>query len=204
MIKKQNEANVKDDALIIYKFLVLYIDFENLIREIFQKSWDSINNQVKNRIAFYVGWLGSETRYIDYDSYSIKQEIHKYDDKTVVSKITFNQLIKIDRKERVIKALSFEVPSKTKKTLTYLSHDCFLALLNMRNKLAHEILSINFRNSDIIELLPQSVISNSALGWLKEIDVEKLSDQSKSIVSNYIYMKQIMDKLGREECNYEY
>lgn len=40
MINSSLEAQEKVDALIIYKFLVLYNDFENCIRNIFSNEWN--------------------------------------------------------------------------------------------------------------------------------------------------------------------
>ncbi len=199
MINNSLEAQEKVDAHIIYKFLVLYNDFENCIRDIFTKQWDNTDNDIKNRIAYYVGWLGSETKYIEYDTYSIRQEINKYDEKTIIKKLTINQMIRIDKKENVIKKFSFEINSKVKKQLSYLSHESFLCLINMRNKLAHNILGIAFKNADVIELLPDSIIEKSDELWIKSMDMTKVSDMGRSILSNYIFMKEILVRLREDE-----
>lgn len=115
MINNLLEAQEKVDALIIYKYLVLYNDFENTIRNIFASKWNGMDDVIKNRIAYYVGWLGSETKYIEYDTYSIHQESNKYDEKKLITKLTITQLIRIDsRKEKVIKEFSFEISSRIK------------------------------------------------------------------------------------------
>ena len=109
------EIKEKNDALIIYKFLIDYNHFENIVRDVIDSEWEKLDNNVKNRLAFYVGWLGSENKYIEYDTYSIKQEIWKYDEKKIQKKLTINQIIKIDKRERVIPLFDFEISSKTKK-----------------------------------------------------------------------------------------
>lgn len=199
MINNSLEAQEKVDALIIYKYLVLYNDFENTIRNIFSDKWNGLDNAIKNRIAYYVGWLGSETKYIEYDTYSIHQENNKYDEKMLITKLTINQIIKIDRKEKVINEFSFEIPSKIKKQLSFLSHESFLCLINMRNKLAHNILGISFKNADIIELLPDIVIENSNDLWISNIDLTKVSDLGRAILSNYIFMNEMLGKLRKDE-----
>lgn len=199
MANSSLEAQEKVDALIIYKFLVLYNEFENCIRDIFSSEWNSMENAVKNRIAYYVGWLGSEIKYIEYDTYSIHNEINKYDENALIKKLTINQMIRIDRKEKVISKFSFEILSKVKKQLTFLSHESFLCLINMRNKLAHNILGINFKNADIIELLSDSVIEQNDELWIRNIDLTKVSDMGRAILSNYIFMKEMLVKLRKEE-----
>lgn len=199
MINNSLETQEKVDALIIYKYLVLYNDFENTIRNIFASKWNGVDSVVKNRIAYYVGWLGSETKYIEYDTYSIHQENNKYDEKKLIAKLTITQLIKIDKKEKVIKEFSFEISSRIKKQLSFLSHESFLCLINMRNKLAHNILGLSFKNADIIELLPDSIIENSDELWIKNIALTQISDLGRAILSNYIFMIEILRKLRKDE-----
>lgn len=199
MINSSLEAQEKVEALIIYKFLVLYNDFENCVRDVFSKEWNSMDSAIKNRIAYYVGFLGCETKYIEYDTYSIHQDVNKYDEEKLVKKLTINQIIRIDRKERIISKFSFEILSKTKRQLTFLSHESFLCLISMRNKLAHNILGISFKNSDIIELLPDSFIEQNSDLWIRNIDMTKVSDMGRAILSNYIFMEEILVKLRKDE-----
>mgnify|MGYP000392903152 FL=1 len=190
-----HEIKEQNDAVIIYKFLIYYNSFENIIREIISKEWENLDNKIKNRLAFYVGWLGSEIKFIEYDTYSIKQEIWKYNEKKIQQKLTINQFIKIDKKEKAISAFDFEIESKTIKKLTFLSYDCFVCLINMRNKLAHNIIDINFKSSDIIELLPDNTLKNFEEKWIKNMDINHISDMGKAILSNYIFMKEIIAHL---------
>lgn len=199
MINSSLEAQEKVEALIIYKFLILYNDFENCVRDVFSKEWNSMDSAIKNRIAYYVGFLGCETKYIEYDTYSIHQDVNKYDEEKLVKKLTINQIIRIDRKERIISKFSFEILSKTKRQLTFLSHESFLCLISMRNKLAHNILGISFKNSDIIELLPDSFIEQNSDLWIRNIDMTKVSDMGRAILSNYIFMEEILVKLRKDE-----
>lgn len=199
MINSSLEAQEKVEALIIYKFFVLYNDFENCVRDIFSNEWNSMDGAIKNRIAYYVGFLGCETKYIEYDTYSIHQDVNKYDEQKLVKKLTINQIVRIDRKERVISKFSFEILSKTKRQLTFLSHESFLCLISMRNKLAHNILGINFKNSDIIELLPDSIIGKNSDLWIRNIDMTKMSDMGRAILSNYIFMEEILVELRKDE-----
>ena len=193
------EIKEKNDALIIYKFLIDYNHFENIVRDVIGSEWEKLDNNVKNRLAFYVCWLGSENKYIEYDTYSIKQEIWKYDEKKIQKKLTINQIIKIDKRERVIPLFDFEISSKTKKQLKYLSHDCFVSLINMRNKLAHDILNINFKNADIIELLPDKILISNQEPWIQSMDVNHISDMGREILSNYIFMKEIIIHLKEKK-----
>lgn len=197
MMESQLSVKEQQDALIIYKYLLLYNEFENVIKEKFEKGWKEIDSTVKNRIAYYVGWLGSEVKYIEYDTYTIKLENHPYSEEMMLKKLTVNQIIRIDRVEKAISRFDFEVESRRQK-LTFLSHDCFLAFVKMRNKLAHDILKIKFNSGDTIEILPYSKIVESKIAWIDSITEQQLSDLGQAILSNYIFMVEIIDTLRKE------
>lgn len=74
-----------------------------------------------------------------------------------------------------------------------------MCLINMRNKLAHNILGLSFKNADIIELLPDSIIEDSDETWIKNIDLTKISALWRAILSNYIFMVEILRKLRKGE-----
>lgn len=54
MINSSLEAQEKVEALIIYKFLVLYNDFENCVRDVFSKEWNSMDSAIK--IELLIMW----------------------------------------------------------------------------------------------------------------------------------------------------
>ena len=42
-----HEIKEQNDAVIIYKFLIYYNSFENIIREIISKEWENLDNKIK-------------------------------------------------------------------------------------------------------------------------------------------------------------
>lgn len=197
MIEVQNQIREQQDALITYKFLLLYNEFEVLVREIFKINWKNFSADFKLRVSYYAGWISSTNKYIDYNTYSIKQETYQYKENKILAGLTANQIIRLDQTERVIKAFDFEICSKSKKVV-YLSHNCFLILISMRNKLAHDILNISWKNKDIIEILPFHKLVVDGDKWKTSIDEKMLSEFSRPILSNYIYMQDIVKILRRE------
>ena len=78
----------------------------------------------------------------------------------------------------------------------YAFHDSCLKLINMRNKLAHELDSIVFKSSnDIIETLSFSTIEHNKIDWLEDFDLSKMDDMALGIYSNIIYMNIIINTL---------
>ena len=69
----------------------------------------------------------------------------------------------------------------------------------MRNKLAHTILNIKFSSGDVIEVLSDGVISNVDEPWIGELQLNQMSDFSRNVVSNYIFMREITDFISEKE-----
>ena len=65
----------------------------------------------------------------------------------------------------------------------------------MRNILAHKMNDLNFKNKEYIDVLKNEIIQQRNIGWLKMYDLNLLSESARCIVSNYIYMNIIYEKL---------
>jgi hypothetical protein len=195
MMSSQKEIAVQLDALSIYYYLLKYSDLEKIIKELFIETWSDFNEELKQRIMFYQGGINLKNKYIDYDTYTVITQYHKFDVKAMLNKLTLNQIIKLERKENQIKDLQYEVVSLQNKKIVYPCKDCILKLLNMRNILAHKMNNLNFKNKDYIDVLNNEIIRKSNLEWLNNFDLDLLSEAARCIVSNYIYMDMIYQKL---------
>lgn len=200
MLEKQMRILEEMDALVMYKFLVLYNRFENKIKEIYRMEWADLDEDVKRRVAYYVGSIKGINAYIEYDTYSTKQDIYRYDEDSLISKMTINQIIRMERKEKNVSLFNFQIDSKLSKQLTFISYDCILKLINMRNKLAHDILNINFKSSDIIEVLPNNIFEKEKEVWISNLQLDKLSDFGRVILSNHFFMNEILDRFETERA----
>ncbi len=200
MLEKQMRILEEMDALVMYKFLILYNRFENKIKEIYRMEWADLDEDVKRRVAYYVGSIKGINAYIEYDTYSTKQDIYRYDEDSLISKMTINQIIRMERKEKNVSLFNFQIDSKLSKQLTFISYDCILKLINMRNKLAHDILNINFKSSDIIEVLPNNIFEKEKEVWISNLQLDKLSDFGRVILSNHFFMNEILDRFETERA----
>lgn len=194
-MSNQREISMQLDALSIYHYLLKYSELETLIKQIYIIAWPDFKEEYKQRIMYYQGGLSLESGYIEYDTYSVVTQHQKFDINVLLNKLTLNQIIKLERKERQIPFLLYEIVSLQNKTVVYPCQDCILKLLNMRNILAHKITDLNFKNKDYIDVLSNEIISDKGLEWLKEYDLNLLSESARCIISNYLYMDIIYQKL---------
>lgn len=198
-MSSQRDIKEQLEAISIYHYLLRYSDLEEEIKELYIKEWPNFNNKFQQRLMFYQGGLSMEKGYIEYDTYSLITQHHKFDIKAILNNLTLNQIIKLERKENQLVVLKYEINSMQNKTIVYPCQDCILKLLNMRNILAHKMSNLNFKNKDCIDVLKNEVIRSSGLTWLDEYDLDLLSESARCIVSNYIYMDKIYQKLRSEK-----
>ena len=185
-MNNQRVIAVQLEALSIYYYLLKYSDLEYEVKRLFQDGWINFDEEFKQRIMFYQGGTGLENRYIEYDTYSIITQRHKFDVMSMLSKLTLNQIIKLDRKDRQISDLQYEIISLQNRTIAYPCRDCILKLLNMRNILAHNMNNLSFKNKDFIDVLNNETIRKRDIEWLNNFDLNLLSESARYIISNYI------------------
>lgn len=65
----------------------------------------------------------------------------------------------------------------------------------MRNKLAHELELITFKQSDIIEILSMNAIKENSIDWVADYDLGKMDDIAIGIYSNIVYICKIINML---------
>ncbi len=106
-----------------------------------------------------------------------------------------NQIVKIFKNNTSVEAFNFSVESIQHSTTEYSFYDCVIRLLNMRNKLAHEVMHLKFADRDLIELLSYEQISQEPFNLLQNFDVQKMDDMTRYIASNIVYMRKLVSKL---------
>lgn len=198
-MSSQRKITEQLDALSIYHFLLKYAELEEAIKKIYVQEWPNFSREVQQCLMFYQGGLSMQKSYIEYDTYSLITQHHKFDVKTMLNNLTLNQMIKIERREKQISELKCDIQSLQNRTIIYPCIDCILKLLNMRNILAHKMNNLNFKNKEYIDVLKNEIIQQSNLEWLEMYDLNLLSESARYIISNYIYMNIIYEKLRSEK-----
>ena len=93
---------------------------------------------------------------------------------------------------------NFVVESVQRTTTVFTFYDCVIRLLNMRNKLAHEVVDLQFKDRDLIELLSHEQIAREPFDLLQNYDVRKMDDMTLYIASNIVYIRKLLSKLNDE------
>ena len=65
----------------------------------------------------------------------------------------------------------------------------------MRNKLAHEMVNLNFKDQHLIELLSPEQLEAQKFQILQSFDIHKMDNMTQYIASNLVYMYKIIAKL---------
>ena len=183
-------------ALILYNYIGYYIKLEETIKNIFMSEFENLDSQYKNRIYFYIGGLKSENTFVEYETYTLVREKKKFKAK-LFSELTINQIIKMERKENKISKFNITINSIQTIKLDFTLYDCCIKLINMRNKMAHEFFNLTINNNkDTIEVLSNENLDKFKPEWLDDFsEYDKLDESMICILSNYIYMRKIVEKL---------
>jgi len=191
-------------SVIIVKFMIEYDKFEKEVKKIFQEQIKQVEHKNKSVLYFYYGCtVGNEWK-IDYNNRSIERSNHrKYDDDEMFKSLTLDKINKFLRKERVIPCFNFEIDSLQTKMAAYTFYDSCEKLTQMRNRLAHSISQITeFKEESFIELLIDNKIEEYIYEWIdRSIPIKNLTQMSKIICSNIIYMNYLRQELYAKLAN---
>ena len=113
--------------------------------------------------------------------------------------LTFNQIIKICKIDNKIKQFEFNINSMQKRQEEIDFYSSCEKLINMRNKLAHEILMDNFKDKDIVEMLSDKKIEENIISELSNFDIKLMNTAEKQIYSNLLYLNIIISELTNKD-----
>lgn len=193
----QNTLSVQIKSLVIYEFLNEYNKLEQIIREVFEKNISSLPQKVIQQLYFYNG--GRIGTFIDFEEEAVKLNIVKYKENDVFKELKVNQIIKIFKRNPCLRVFDFAIQSIQRATTTFSFYDCVIRLLNMRNILAHEMVNIQFKDKDLIELLSFDQLEAQNFGILQNYDIRKMDDMTQYIASNLVYMRKLIAMLIASE-----
>lgn len=182
----QITLSVQIKSLMIYEFLNEYNQLEEMIREVFEKSISTLPTKIIQQLYFYNG--GRVGTYIDPAENAIKLNAVKYKENDLFKDLKINQIIKIFQKNPYLEAFNFEIQSVQRATTAFSFFDCVIRLLNMRNILAHEMVNLQFKDKDLIELLTVDQLESHDFKILQNFDIRKMDNMTQYIASNIVYM----------------
>ena len=189
----QNTLSVQIKSLMIYEFLNEYTRLEQIIRKEFEQNISSLPPKIKQLLYFYNG--GRVGTFIDSEEAAVKLNVVNYKEDDLFKDLTINQIIKIFKKNPCLKAFDVKIQSIQRATTAYSFYDCATRLLNMRNILAHEMVNLQFKDKDLIELLTFEQIESQNFKILQNFDVRKMDNMTQYIASNLVYMRILISVL---------
>ncbi len=189
----QKTLSLQIRSLMVCDFLDEYNQLERAIRNVFENNISNLSSSTKQQLYFYYG--GKIGTYIEYESHGIKINELNYSEEEMFKQLSINQIIKIFKSNRCLEAFNFSIESIQRPLTVFPFYDCTIRLLNMRNKLAHEVSNLNFKDGDIIELLSPEQISQQSFELLRNYDLLKIDAMTQCIASNIIYIRKIISKL---------
>lgn len=189
----QETLSLQIRSLMICDFLDKYNRLEKTIRNVFEINVDDLPPNIKQQLYFYYG--GKIGTYVEYESHGVKVKELSYNEKEQFKDFSINQIIRIFKDSKCLDAFDFSIESIQRSTTVFSFYDCIIRLLNMRNKLAHEVTDLTFKDKDLIELLSPEQISREPFDLLRNYDLQKMDIMAQYIASNIIYIRKLISKL---------
>lgn len=183
-------------SLVVFEFLKEYNELEQMIRKVFEKNLSTLPQKILQQLYFYYG--GKIGTYIEYEAHSVRLKSLDFKEGELFKTLSINQIIKIFKESRHLKVFNFVVESVQRTTTVFDFYDCVIRLLNMRNKLAHEVVDLQFKDRDLIELLSHEQIAREPFDLLQNYDIRKMDDMTLYIASNIVYIRKLLSKLNSE------
>ena len=181
-------------SLLVYEFFKQYNELESTIRDIFEQKITTLPSEVIQQLYFYYG--GKIGSYIEYESHSTKLHSLNYKIAENFKELSINQIVKIFKETPCINAFNFSITSLLRSTVEFSFYDCVIRLIKMRNKLAHEVVNFQFKDSDLIEMLTREQIVAESFAVLNNYDIQKIDDMTMYIASNIVYISRLLIKLN--------
>lgn len=183
-------------SLVVFEFLKEYNELEQTIRKVFEKNLSTLPQKILQQLYFYYG--GKIGTYIEYEAHSVRLNSLDFKEGELFKTLSINQIIKIFKESPYLEDFNFVVESVQRTTTVFPFYDCIIRLLNMRNKLAHEVVDLQFKDRDLIELLSHEQIAREPFDLLQNYDVRKMDDMTLYIASNIVYIRKLLSKLNAE------
>lgn len=181
-------------AIIIFEFFYSYNELEQIIRSLFEKCLGSLEKEKISELHFLSGGLIGT--FIDYNNpMGIKLRENTFEIDSKFKELNTNQILKINRKSSLIPSIKEDIASEQTKMTFFTIEDCIIKLLEMRNLLAHDIINCIFKEKHIIEVFTLQNICELNYFFLEGYDLKLLDNMSRDILSNYFYMRKIIDVL---------
>lgn len=192
--KEQDIFQLK--SILIVRYISEYCNLEKTILALFQQAISKIDHSLKNKLYFYYGvYVGHNVTY-DFETNCVTlASVNKYNENEVFKSLNLNKIIKFERKESLINSFRFNIDSVIRKATSFPFFDCCLKLINMRNKLAHEVDNLSFQEKDIIEMLPIDYLRKYNYMYLERFDIDSADSNIVALLSNIVYMIAIKNKL---------
>lgn len=202
------DLSLQLEAKAVFYYLDTYIKLENKVKSIFSDTISGFDRdfnkfpekdaetyrKVLYKLHFYYG-IKSYRVSVDRENDVAKLQPVQFDSESKFKDFTLNEIIKTVDACKLIKQFDFSVDSLQSSMVAFEFFSCLKKLLNMRNKLAHEVREPKFKDADCIELLSDDLI-NIKLESIGMAQAAQMADSTKQIASNLVYMDLIMNKLN--------
>ena len=182
-------TNEKQKKIAVYEFLNKFNILERKIKDDFYNQVTSLSAEERNKLYFYYGGLTSKVL-VEYENELLANNKIKFKKNEEFKEFTLNQIIKITESFEWWERYPENIDSLAR-NIEHTYRGSLIRLLSMRNKLAHELSNLSFKDKDCIELLPKNILEEKlSISFNPGVEDD---DQLQMLLSNIVYLDVILD-----------
>lgn len=184
-------------SLAVYTYIIDFGILEKVFRNAFRKCLKQISAEKKTPLYFYfAGLRGNNSRIsLEKKRPSLHSDDIEFTEDEEFNSLSFSSILNILQNHKICGCFDFNIQSLNERQSEYVSIDCCKKLIRMRNKLAHEQNSLDFKNADIIEVLPDTTLEGFIQKINETLSISQMLDDTKAIFSNIVFMRIMIEAL---------
>lgn len=193
-MSKLEFESFKTGAILRAYYLDYYVKMEDRVKQIFSLEVIIIEGTLKKKLYFYHGFMHKSKEFLKIDESKIIKEEKSYSGEESFKEFSLNHIIRLLKQNNEIESLNFNIASLAKSTVEIsFINEIAIKLIEMRNKMAHT--SSKLVKYEIESLSHEKIKEYNTFN-LDDYNIENLDESNRSILTNLIYMKLVLDKLN--------
>lgn len=196
MSNRNDQAIQKNNAILVYEYLRDYIVLEKEVRNVVISNFDKIPTEMKQMLFFLHGAKSITTLQTQFTEGVVVANRLSYDAEKAFKSLSLANILALNKEKPLFDVLDIKINSLERKMDEFSFYYICNALLKMRNLIAHVISTEKeFDNVAIVSNLSVEGIKKNLPSKMSDISIEHLNEFSITILSNYIYMMEIIKRI---------
>lgn len=196
MVSRNDQAIQNNNAILVYEYIRDYLVLEQEVRKIVISNLSKIPPEKKQMLFFLHGAKSITDIQVQYTEGFLVANKLSYDEEKAYKNLSLANILALIKEKPLIDVLDIKINSLERKMDEFSFYYICNALLKMRNIIAHVISTEKvFDKAAIVSNLSADGIQSNLPHKMSNISIEHLDEFGITVLSNYIYMMEIIKRI---------